>query len=142
VLLSERLGGTSEQSYRALTSILYLNRREWPLERCGGGLRCFVGARADDESGESAAAVEALALSRGSTVTSRCEDAHSLRDAPSRQVETLAPRGGRLVVFPSREVLHEVRGAVGREGGGKACEARRRWAGGRVLTRGSREGGA
>jgi hypothetical protein len=32
-----------------------------------------------------------------------------LRAPPQRQVLDVSPRGGRLVVFPSREVLHEVR---------------------------------
>ena len=54
-------------------------------ESHGGALRCHVGADDDDESGETAA-----------------------------HVRDVAPRAGRLVLFKSRELLHEVLPSYGR----------------------------
>jgi len=67
-----------EQADRELTTILYLNQQDWPPEH-GGALRCYLGADAEDTEG-----------------------------ATAKEVVDIAPRGGRLVVFKSRVVLHEV----------------------------------
>ena len=73
---------------RVLTVILYLNEAEWD---CGtdratgaslheGCLRCYLGAEAGDNTG-----------------------------ATSTRVLNIAPNGGRMVIFDSSRVLHEVR---------------------------------
>jgi len=73
---------------RVLTVILYLNEAEWD---CGtdaatgaslneGCLRCYLGANAGDNTG-----------------------------ATSTRVLNIAPKGGRMVIFDSSKVLHEVR---------------------------------
>ena len=70
----------SEQCDREITGILYLNEHDWDPERDGGILRCFVGANADDTTGSTAS-----------------------------RVLDIVPAGGRLVLFDSRALLHEVR---------------------------------
>jgi len=70
---------------RRITAILYLNNEEdekygnWNCEEHGGGLRLFLGAKQGDEKGTTAL----------STVD-------------------IAPVGGRLVLFDSQNMLHEV----------------------------------
>lgn len=69
-----------EQADREITAIVYLNNRsEWDTEAEGGALRCYLGALADDPDGVSA-----------------------------KEVVDIAPVGGRLVLFKSRDILHEV----------------------------------
>ena len=72
-----------EQADREITAILYLNPghgdHPWP-EQNGGTLRCFLGADTSDQDGSTA-----------------------------KEVMDIAPIGGRLVLFKSREMLHEVR---------------------------------
>eukprot|EP01043_Picozoa_sp_COSAG02_P058232 COSAG02_NODE_7213_length_3115_cov_2.587202_4_plen_459_part_00 len=72
-----------EQADREITAILYLNLGQdtdpWPEEN-GGALRCYLGAEASDKDGTTAT-----------------------------EVLDIAPIGGRLVLFKSREILHEVR---------------------------------
>jgi hypothetical protein len=66
---------------REITIILYLNEIDWD---CGctddGCLRCYIGTAAEDDTGRSA-----------------------------KEVLNIAPRGGRLVIFDSKTILHEVR---------------------------------
>lgn len=72
-----------EQADREITAILYLNLGQdtdsWPEDN-GGALRCFLGAEPSDKDGTTAT-----------------------------EVLDIAPVGGRLVLFKSREILHEVR---------------------------------
>jgi len=67
-------------SDRRYTIILYINEQSWDGDK-GGYLRCYLGADASDDTGASSA----------------CD-----------QTVDIEPRGGRLVVFDSRRVLHEV----------------------------------
>lgn len=84
----------SEKNFRIYTAILYLNVspssdscdevdgnvvEEWSISRDGGALRCFVGADASDSTGDTAT-----------------------------EVIEVAPVGGRMVLFQSRELLHAV----------------------------------
>eukprot|EP00747_Dinoflagellata_sp_TGD_P043542 gnl/TRDRNA2_/TRDRNA2_142751_c1_seq2.p1 gnl/TRDRNA2_/TRDRNA2_142751_c1~~gnl/TRDRNA2_/TRDRNA2_142751_c1_seq2.p1 ORF type:complete len:316 (-),score=29.36 gnl/TRDRNA2_/TRDRNA2_142751_c1_seq2:140-1087(-) len=69
---------------RALTAILYVNDQHWPAEN-GGALRCYVGSALDDNV--------------GSTAT---------------EVVDVLPAGGRVVLFDSKQVLHEVRSSTRR----------------------------
>ena len=64
---------------REVTAILYLNPPDWDAQRDGGCLRCYVGAAPDDEAG-----------------------------ATAREMVDVSPEGGRLVMFRSRDLLHEV----------------------------------
>jgi Rps23 Pro-64 3,4-dihydroxylase Tpa1-like proline 4-hydroxylase len=66
---------------RSLTAILYLNSAEWDNapEADGGSLKCYLDAERDDTV--------------GSTATS---------------ILRVAPKGGTLVLFDSRYLLHEV----------------------------------
>jgi 2OG-Fe(II) oxygenase superfamily len=66
-------------SARVVTIILYINEPEWDTARSGGSLRCYMNADNDDFT--------------GSTAT-------DIRD--------VIPHGGRLVIFDSRRILHEV----------------------------------
>jgi hypothetical protein len=72
-----------EQRHRFLTCVLYLTppapAPEWKCPTDGGGLRVYCGCDEDDDGGYSA----------------RC-------------VVDVAPRSGRLVLFPSERLLHEV----------------------------------
>ena len=63
---------------RRLTAILYCNS-DWDLPEDGGALRCFLGAQANDDIG----------------VTATC-------------VRDISPQGGRLVLFDSQKILHQV----------------------------------
>lgn len=65
---------------RETTIILYLNDANWDsgVEH-DGCLRCFIGSDADDETGASA-----------------------------KEILYIAPKGGRLVIFDSKVLLHEV----------------------------------
>lgn len=67
---------------REVTAILYLvdDEPSWEGGRDGGCLRCFVGAEREDEDGHSA-----------------------------QEVRDVEPQLGRLVLFNSRQLLHEVR---------------------------------
>ena len=69
----------SQVAQREYTAILYLNAEDWCARRDGGALRIFGGCDEDDDAGGSAT-----------------------------DVEDVAPVGGRLVVFDSRAILHEV----------------------------------
>ena len=72
-----------EQSDRKLTSILYLNDSGWEDDGKGSGnggnLRCYLGCDKGDDSG-----------------------------ATAKGVQDIAPVGGRLVVFLSQNIPHEV----------------------------------
>lgn len=71
---------------RTITAILYLNDREWDEVAVGGCLRCHVPSsdRANTSTNEKA-------------------------DAPMTMTQQdVAPRGGRLVLFDSAAVVHEV----------------------------------
>jgi hypothetical protein len=65
---------------RFLTVILYANTTEWE-EDWGGYLKLYPGAEPDDEEGDS---------------------------CPAEQQVKVRPAGGTIVVFKSRELLHEV----------------------------------
>ena len=80
ILEAGLMGWLKSESYRtrSITAILYLNDTEWDAEH-GGCLRCYLGAKRNDLTGESAV-----------------------------EVRDIDPRGGRLVVFDSQKVLHEV----------------------------------
>ena len=87
MLASDRM--RSELNHRRYTAILYLNAPdheegdwEWSTDEHGGALRCWVDADPDDLTGDSAATVI-----------------------------DVAPKGGRCVIFPSRETLHAVQPA-------------------------------
>ena len=80
--------GNTPSDRRCFTLILYLNDPDWDAERDGGALRAYVGADLADEDGDSA-----------------------------KQVVDICPKGGTLVMFCSRVLLHEVLPA-----------RRRRWA--------------
>ena len=67
-----------EQSERVLTSILYLNDEDWNAERDGGQLRMFLNCADKDDTTTAA------------------------------EIRDVAPVGGRLVVFKSREIPHAV----------------------------------
>ena len=65
---------------RETTIILYLNDSNWDSgAEHDGNLRCFLGSTADDETGSSA-----------------------------EEILYIAPKGGRLVIFDSKVLLHEV----------------------------------
>lgn len=66
---------------RVITAILYLNEEspEWVEESHGGSLRLYLGAHRSDDVGTTAA-----------------------------QVHDIAPKGGRLILFDSQVILHEV----------------------------------
>jgi len=66
-------------NHRGLTAIVYVNPTGFECAEDGGHLRCHVGAAADDLV--------------GSTAT---------------RVEDIAPRGGTAVLFPAKNLLHEV----------------------------------
>ena len=73
-----------EQSERKLTSILYLNDETWDSDQLeghgnGGNLRCYLNCNEGDDSGKTATGTK-----------------------------DIAPIGGRLVVFLSRKIPHEV----------------------------------
>ena len=70
--------------YRArhVTAILYLNEANWDPAVDGGCLRLFLGAATTDRDGHSAT-----------------------------EIVDISPIGGRLVLFDSQTVLHEVRHA-------------------------------
>mmetsp|Transcript_37502 Transcript_37502/g.70381 ORF Transcript_37502/g.70381 Transcript_37502/m.70381 type:complete len:218 (+) Transcript_37502:24-677(+) len=74
---------TSEEAgvaqWRQVTAVVYINGMDWDVLQHGGCLRCYVGAKSDDHDG---------------------------RSCP--EYVDVAPRGGRLVVFWSAELLHEV----------------------------------
>jgi hypothetical protein len=82
-----------EQSERVLTAILYLNEEDWSVERDGGQLRVFLECTDKDDT------------------------------ATAAEVRDVAPIGGRLVVFKSREVPHAVLPVTG----GKARMALSCW---------------
>ena len=65
-----------------MTAILYLNPEDWDAQTDGGQLRCFLDAEATDETGEQASHID------------------------------IEPKLGRLVLFWSRRMLHEVRPAT------------------------------
>ena len=66
---------------RETTIILYLNDVDWDVgDDYDGCLRCFLGTLPDDDVGSSATSIL-----------------------------NIAPKGGRMVIFESRKVLHEVR---------------------------------
>jgi len=64
---------------RVITIIVYLNERQWDADASGGSLRCYLGAKEWDLSGDTAT-----------------------------DIIEISPRGGRIVVFDSKTVLHEV----------------------------------
>ncbi len=76
---SSSRSSSSSSNDREVTAILYLNARDYDAQRQGGALRCYLGAAPADEEG-----------------------------ATATEVRDVAPVGGRLVVFQSRELLHEV----------------------------------
>ena len=82
-----------EQSERVLTSILYLNDEDWSAERDGGQLRVFINCTDKDDTTTAA------------------------------EIRDLAPVGGRLVIFKSREIPHAVLPLTG----GKARMAMSCW---------------
>ena len=69
-----------EQLHRYLTCILYLTPTDWNISCDGGALRCFFGCNDFDDIGET-----------------------------SKEVFDIEPKTGRLVVFRSDKILHEVR---------------------------------
>jgi hypothetical protein len=71
--------GNTLSDRRCFTLILYLNDPDWDTERDGGALRAYVGANLTDQEGHSA-----------------------------RKVVDICPKGGTLVMFRSRILLHEV----------------------------------
>ena len=71
--------GNTPSDRRCFTLILYLNDPDWDAERDGGALRAYIGADLADEEGDSA-----------------------------KQVVDICPKGGTLVMFRSRVLLHEV----------------------------------
>ncbi len=72
-----------DQRNRHLTCVLYLTPCGWDSQRDGGALRCYVGCAEGDDEGYSAT-----------------------------HVVDIEPLPGRLVVFPSDQLLHEVRPLV------------------------------
>lgn len=71
--------GNTLSDRRCFTLILYLNDPDWDMERDGGALRAYVGADTTDQEGNSA-----------------------------RKIVDICPKGGTLVMFRSRVLLHEV----------------------------------
>jgi Rps23 Pro-64 3,4-dihydroxylase Tpa1-like proline 4-hydroxylase len=69
----------SQVAHREYTAILYLNPTDWCPQRDGGTLRIFTGCADEDNEGTSA-----------------------------ESTEEVVPVGGRLVVFDSRMIVHEV----------------------------------
>lgn len=66
---------------RETTIILYLNDIDWDIgDNYDGCLRCFLGTLPDDDVGSSATSIL-----------------------------NIAPKGGRMVIFDSKKILHEVR---------------------------------
>eukprot|EP00929_Paragymnodinium_shiwhaense_P015141 TRINITY_DN123179_c0_g1_i1.p1 TRINITY_DN123179_c0_g1~~TRINITY_DN123179_c0_g1_i1.p1 ORF type:complete len:476 (-),score=105.97 TRINITY_DN123179_c0_g1_i1:342-1676(-) len=76
---NERLANGGWVNYRVLTFIAYINPTGFQDASDGGQLRCHLGARPSDLVGDS-----------------------------SKGQLDVAPRGGTAVLFPAREVLHEV----------------------------------
>jgi hypothetical protein len=70
---------STDIAQREITAILYLNDEDWDVTTDGGALRIFTGTSPEDLDGTTATIVE-----------------------------DIAPVGGRLVVFRSRDVLHTV----------------------------------
>jgi hypothetical protein len=68
--------------HRCVTAVLFLNGPEWDAAAHGGALRCHLGAAPSDRVGTTAT-----------------------------EVVDVEPRGGRLVLYDARAVLHEVRPA-------------------------------
>lgn len=64
---------------RGITCIVYLNVEDWNVEKVGGGLEVFLGAKDSDDVGET-----------------------------SESPEIITPAGGTMVLFDSREILHRV----------------------------------
>lgn len=71
--------GNSRSDRRYFTVVLYLNDPDWDTDRDGGALRAYVGADSTDDEGHSA-----------------------------RKIVDICPKGGLLVMFRSRVLLHEV----------------------------------
>ena len=67
-----------EQRQRYITCILYLTPVDWSIDD-GGGLRCYLGCEDNDDIGYSA-----------------------------KEIVNIEPKFGRLVIFSSHHVLHEV----------------------------------
>ena len=83
---------------RALTAILYANAPDWDVARDGGALRCHLAAPLADEDGCTAACA-AGCVWRGNAPQLPSGTCHV----------DIAPLPGRLVLFRSDVLLHEVR---------------------------------
>jgi hypothetical protein len=79
---------------RVLTCVLYACSRDWDALADGGALRCHVGAPPPPPG--DAAAQEAT------------KEAAQARGGPPWRHVDVSPRGGRIVVFDARRLLHEV----------------------------------
>ena len=64
---------------RQITIILYLNDKDWDSKVSGGSLKCYINANEDDITGETAT-----------------------------EIIEIEPKGGRMVIFDSSTILHEV----------------------------------
>jgi len=71
---------------REITCIIYLNPEDWQAERDGGCLRMHLAAKVDNNKG--------------------CPDNCSSRDGACHL--DIEPQAGRMVLFKSKEILHEV----------------------------------
>jgi hypothetical protein len=93
---------SASRNRRAVTAILYANAADWEAARDGGALRCHVGAAAHDEDGCGAGCTGGIDwdddMAGGAACASACACCHI----------DIAPRAGRLVLFRSDALLHEV----------------------------------
>lgn len=83
---------------RAVTAILYLNETCWDTEKQGGSLRCYIDEEQSQHEPPSAPATTPVASGSESRALLQQQQPHT----------DVAPRGGRLVLFNSKAVLHEV----------------------------------
>jgi hypothetical protein len=97
---------SASRNRRAVTAILYANEAGWEVTRDGGALRCHVSASHDDDDGCAAGCAGGADWD--------ADDVASVDDVAGRgwcHVD-VAPRVGRLVLFRSDALLHEVRPAL------------------------------
>jgi hypothetical protein len=90
---------------RAVTAILYLNSPDWDLGRDGGALRLYPHAENTCRGG--------LADPQLNHDKSNADDANSGLMVGAGSPVDVAPAGGTLVVFDSRNLLHQVRPVTG-----------------------------
>lgn len=83
-------------------AVLYLNEPSWDTERQGGSLRCYVKG---EEEAVGAGGATGPAATR---IISLSATNKSQQDQQRWQHMDIAPQGGRLVLFDSKAVLHEV----------------------------------